>query len=193
MWFDTHEKYKGNRGCDYEIKHQFTATKANYTRTFSGADAATLFLPYPTTLPTGMVAYELKRMKRANGESYFVFAPLPTSATLDANKPYVVRVTDGGSHNLPEMHNVVVPVTPALSATGVISPLDTDWMINGTTQFIPNATAAGRPTTSTWATHGYPSPRPTLTGISIRSVHSSQVPQERQLPRVSSWCLKRDL
>ncbi|WP_169302850.1 leucine-rich repeat domain-containing protein [Hoylesella marshii] len=141
--YDTHEKYKGNRGCDYEIKHQFTATKANYTRTFSGADAATLFLPYPTTLPTGMVAYELKRMKRANGESYFVFAPLPTSATLDANKPYVVRVTDGGSHNLPEMHNVVVPVTPALSATGVISPLDTDWMINGTTQFIPNTTAAG--------------------------------------------------
>ena len=141
--YDTHSDYKGNRGCDYEIKHQFTATKANYTRTFSGADAATLSLPYPTTLPTGMVAYELKRMKRANGESYFVFAPLPTSATLDANKPYVVRVTDGGSHNLPEMHNVVVPVTPALSATGVISPLDTDWMINGTTQFIPNATAAG--------------------------------------------------
>lgn len=141
--YDTHSDYKGNRGCDYEIKHQFTAAKANYTRTFSGTDAMTLFLPYPTTLPAGMVAYELKRMKRANGESYFVFAPLPTSATLDANKPYVVCVTDGGSHNLPEMHNVVVPVTPALSATGVISPLDTDWMINGTTQFIPNATAAG--------------------------------------------------
>lgn len=140
--YDTHADYKGNRGCDYEIKHQFTAAKANYTRTFSGKDAATLFLPYPTTLPAGMTAYELKNMKRADGKSMFVFAPLPSSATLEANKAYVVRVTDGGSHNLPEMHNVIVPVTPALASTATLGTADNNWQFNGTTQFIPNATAA---------------------------------------------------
>ena len=140
--YDTHEKYKGNRGCDYYIKHAFTAAKANYTRTFSGTDAMTLFLPYPTTLPAGMTAYELKNMKRAGGESQFVFSPLPSSATLEANKAYVVRVTDGGSHNLPEMHNVVVPVTPALASTAVLGTADNNWQFNGTTQFIPNVLAA---------------------------------------------------
>ena len=140
--YDTHSDYKGNRGCDYEIKHQFTAAKANYTRTFSGKDAATLFLPYPTTLPAGMTAYELKNMQRAGGKSIFVFAPLPSSATLEANKAYVVRVTDGGSHNLPEMHNVIVPVTPALASTAALGTADNNWQFNGTTQFIPNATAA---------------------------------------------------
>ena len=140
--YDTHSDYKGNRGCDYYIKHAFTAAKANYTRTFSGTDAMTLFLPYPTTLPAGMTAYELKNMKRAGGESLFVFSPLPSSATLDANKAYVVRVTDGGSHNLPEMHNVVVPVTPALASTAVLGTADNNWQFNGTTQFIPNVLAA---------------------------------------------------
>lgn len=140
--YDTHSDYKGNRGCDYYIKHAFTAAKANYTRTFSGKDAATLFLPYPTTLPAGMTAYELKNMKRAGGKSIFVFAPLPSSATLEANKAYVVRVTDGGSHNLPEMHNVIVPVTPALASTATLGTADNNWQFNGTTQFIPNATAA---------------------------------------------------
>lgn len=140
--YDTHSDYKGNRGCDYYIKHQFTATKANYTRTFSGTDAMTLFLPYPTQIPAGMTAYELKNMKRAGGESQFVFSPLPSSATLEANKAYVVRVTDGGSHNLPEMHNVVVPVTPALTSTAVIGTNDANWAFNGTTQFIPNVLAA---------------------------------------------------
>lgn len=140
--YDTHADYKGNRGCDYYIKHAFTAAKANYTRTFSGKDAATLFLPYPTTLPAGMTAYELKNLKRAGGKSIFVFAPLPSSATLEANKAYVVRVTDGGSHNLPEMHNVIVPVTPALASTATLGTADNNWQFNGTTQFIPNATAA---------------------------------------------------
>ena len=141
--YDSHPLYKNNRGCDYFIKHQFIAAKANYTRTFSGEDAATLFLPYSTTLPAGMVAYELRLMKQASGQAYFVFAPLPTSAVLQAYKAYVVRVTDGGSHNLPEMHNVVVPVTPQLATTAVTGTEDADWKLNGTTQFISNATAAG--------------------------------------------------
>ena len=140
--YDTHAAYKNGRGCDYPIQHQFTAAKANYTRTFSGTDAMTLFLPYPTTLPAGMTAYELKNMKRAGGESLFVFSPLPSSATLEANKAYIVRVTDGGSHNLPEMHNVVVPVTPALASTAVLGTADNNWQFNGTTQFIPNVLAA---------------------------------------------------
>ena len=142
MVYDSHIGYNSNRGCDYPIQHQFTAAKANYTRTFSGTDAMTLFLPYPTMLPAGMTAYELKNMKRAGGEAYFVFSPLPSSATLEANKAYVVRVTDGGSHNLPEMHNVVVPVTPALASTAVLGTADNNWQFNGTTQFIPNVLAA---------------------------------------------------
>ena len=140
--YDGHPDYKANRGCDYPIKHQFTAAKANFTRTFSGNGCSTLFLPYPTDLPAGMTAYEFKSIKRTTGQNFFVFASVPTGTRLEANKAYILRVTDGGTHQLPEMHNVVVPVTPGLNGTAAPGLTDPDWNFSGTTEFVDNATAS---------------------------------------------------
>ncbi len=123
----------------------FTAKNATYNRTFSnvaGKAVSTLYLPYPTDLPTGMCAYYLtKKGTDKNGDKAFFFASLPTGTRLEANKPYLVQITDGASHTLPEMHNVVVPATPDIETTAVMASSDTDWKFYGTTEFINNAAA----------------------------------------------------
>ena len=130
---------------DLVIPHAFTAVKASYSRVFSntsGKAVSTLYLPYPTDLPTGMQAYEftLKGVDE-NGDKAFCFSPVPLGTRLQANHPYLVRVTDGATHTLPTMHNVQVPATPAISTTAQTSA-DGNWAFNGTTETLDNAAAS---------------------------------------------------
>lgn len=138
-------------GLPYRIPYAFTALEAKYDRVFSptgGKNVSTLYLPYPTDLPTGMKAYELSvKGYDANGVKAFIFEPVSTP--LKANTPYLVQVTDGATHTLPTMYNVEVPASPCfdtdskyiapsykrsyLNATGT-----TDWNFYGTTERINN-------------------------------------------------------
>lgn len=131
----------------FESPRSFTATQASYTRTFSntaGKAVSTLYLPYPTDLPTGMQAYEfIFKGLDEDGNKAFCFAPVPLGTRLEAYHPYLVRITDGASHTLPTMHNVQVPVTPAISTTARTSG-DGDWAFYGTTMFIGNTEAYAR-------------------------------------------------
>lgn len=124
----------------------FTAKKATYNRTFSnttGKAVSTLYLPYPTDLPTGMQAYILtQKGLDINGDKAFFFSPLPLGTRLEANRPYLVRITDGQSHTLPEMQNVPVPVTPDIQSSAVEATADGDWKFYGTTEFIHNTVAS---------------------------------------------------
>lgn len=127
------------------VPHAFTAVKAEFSRVFSntsGKAVSTLYLPYPTDLPTGMQAYEftLKGVDE-NGDKAFCFSPVPLGTRLQANHPYLVRVTDGATHTLPTMHNVQVPATPAISTTAQTSA-DGNWAFNGTTETLDNAAAS---------------------------------------------------
>lgn len=132
-------------GHDYSIKYPFTATKANTDRVFnnvSGKAVSTLYLPYPTDLPDGMVAYELvNNGTDINGDRAFFFSALPHGTRLAANHPYLVQITDGQNHTLPEMHNVAVPVTPNIETTAVQATASADWKLYGTTERINNAAA----------------------------------------------------
>lgn len=135
----------GSRTHSCYIPHAFTATKAEFSRVFSntsGKAVSTLYLPYPTDLPTGMQAYEftLKGVDE-NGDKAFCFSPVPLGTRLQANHPYLVRVTDGATHTLPTMHNVQVPATPAISTTAQTSA-DGNWAFNGTTETLDNAAAS---------------------------------------------------
>lgn len=124
----------------------FTAKKATYNRTFSnttGKAVSTLYLPYPTDLPTGMQAYTLTRKGLdINGDKAFCFSAVPLGTRLEANRPYLVRITDGQSHTLPEMQNVLVPVTPDIQSSAVEATADGDWKFYGTTEFIHNTVAS---------------------------------------------------
>ena len=124
----------------------FTAKKATYNRTFSnttGKAVSTLYLPYPTDLPTGMQAYTLtQKGLDSNGDKAFLFSAVPLGTRLEANKPYLVRITDGQSHTLPEMRNVLVPVTPDIQSSAVEATADGDWKFYGTTEFIHNTVAS---------------------------------------------------
>ena len=131
--------------CDYPIQHPFLATKATYSgRSFYGNSWGspryyTLCLPYPATLPNGMRAYELTA--KTGGGSYFRFVSIGDGGTeLEANKPYLVRTTDGGTHTFGTEMNVQVPVTPP--TIEVPATADGTIFFGGTTVNIDNATAA---------------------------------------------------
>ena len=132
--------YKGPfDGCDYPIIHPFTAVKASYAnRTFSGKNCKTLCLPFPSTLPDGMIAYELKE-KNVYGRQSFMFTSI-SGNQLEANKPYLLRITDGGTHTFGTEQNVQVPVTP--STIEVPATHDGSSFFCGTTVNIKNAVAA---------------------------------------------------
>ena len=129
-------------GEDFESPYSFTATNADYKRTFdnvAGKAVSTLYLPYPTDLPNGMRAYTLIRKGfDENGDKAFCFAPVPAGTRLEAYKPYLVQITDGASHTLPTMHNVTVPATPDIESTAVMASADSDWKFYGTTLRIKN-------------------------------------------------------
>ncbi len=129
-------------GEDFESPYSFTATKADYKRTFdnvAGKAVSTLYLPYPTDLPTGMRAYTLtSKGLDENGDKAFMFSPVPVGTRLEAYKPYLVQITDGASHTLPTMHNVTVPATPDIETSAVQASDDGDWKFYGTTLRIKN-------------------------------------------------------
>ena len=132
-------------GLPYRVPFPFTAKTARYSRTFNvttGKAVSTLYLPYPTDLPAGMCAYTLvKKRLYGAGEKEFVFREVPLGTRLEANKPYLVRITDGQPHKLPVMRNVTVPVSPTVDAAGQIGIEDSDWKFYGTTEKIDNAAA----------------------------------------------------
>ena len=129
--------YEGDVYCEYPIQYAFTAAKATYKRTFSGTTCKTLCLPYASTLPTGMQAYELKLKK---GSTSVRFVPIAGTA-LEANKPYLVRIT-AGTPVFGTETNVSVPVSPTLME--VQATEDANVFFGGTTQNIANADAATR-------------------------------------------------
>ena len=141
--YERHNDYKdGNMGCDYPILQDFTATTAEYRdRNFSGISCKTLCLPYPATLPAGMMAYTLVRRK-ANGRCYFTSVAKAADGTtsLEANTPYLLRVTDGGTHTFGTENNVQVKATPATME--VQGSHDASIFFGGTTTNIDNAAAA---------------------------------------------------
>lgn len=132
-------------GLPYRVPFAFTAQTARYSRTFNvttGKAVSTLYLPYPTDLPAGMCAYTLvKKGLDAHGDKAFIFREVPQGTRLSANKPYLVRITDGQPHKLPVMHNVEVPVSPSVESAGQIGIETGDWKFYGTTEKIDNAAA----------------------------------------------------
>ena len=134
-----------NDGCEYPIQYPFTAATATYDRGFYNAICQTLYLPYPATLPDGMRAYTLQAKTVHGGITHFRFVSIGDGGTqLQANKPYLIRVTDGSTSKQFGMDvNVQVPVTPSIASTEVQDANGQGFYFGGTAENIDNATAAG--------------------------------------------------
>jgi hypothetical protein len=126
---------------DCPVRHEFTAAKANYDRTFPSSEYCTLYLPYDAVLPEGMMAYVLARESGSADHDFFVFKEM-NGNRLHAYTPYLVRSLDGSSHKLAEVDNVTVKVSPDCTANGIQATDDASWQFMGTTAAIDNATAA---------------------------------------------------
>ena len=125
-------------GTDYEFPYAITASEVVYQRNFpsfiDGKNCFTIFLPYAVKLPGGIRAYNLDYLKSVTVMEYgepkttetYMFNSIPDKGTLEANRPYLLRITDGKEHKSEEFKAVDNPVNIAASGTekcaGLLKP-----------------------------------------------------------------------
>lgn len=93
----------------------------DFSKFASGKHCFTIFLPYAVTLPKGIRAYKLDYQYNKDyftyepdlenfpeypngypldgGTEFYVFQPIEDGSTLDANRPYLLRITNANSDN----------------------------------------------------------------------------------------------
>ncbi len=117
----------------YEGDNSLTSYR-DFSKFADGKHCFTIFLPYAATLPEGIRAYKLdyKYSKKyfTDGQyfpeqpeypygwpsdtEFYVFNSIPDGSTLEANKPYLLRITDGNSHTYEKFtaNNVEIAKSP---------------------------------------------------------------------------------
>lgn len=100
-------------GVEYEFPYEIKASEVVYDRDISsfadGKHCFTIFLPYAVTLKPGIRAYNLKSVGTKKvwndfGQKYldqelYMFKSIPDGSTLEANRAYLLRITDGKDHS----------------------------------------------------------------------------------------------
>ena len=165
-------------GVEYEFPHAIKANEVVYNRDISsfasGKNCFTIFLPYAVTLPQGIRAYNLDLMKKVTRKSgpeewayditteYYTFKSIPDGSTLEANRPYLLRITDGKNHSSQEFKAIDNPVVIAKSNTekyeydrikpNVFIPGTTDqsYVFTGSTEKIVRSAAAIHSSLNPW-------------------------------------------
>lgn len=116
-------------GVEYEFPYEIKASEVVYDRDISsfasGKNCFTIFLPYAVTLPTGIRAYNLKSVgtkkvwndfgQKFLDQELYMFKSIPDGSILDANRAYLLRITDGQVHRSQEFKATGKPVTIAAS------------------------------------------------------------------------------
>ena len=117
-------------GVEYEFPYEIKASEVVYDRDISsfadGKHCFTIFLPYAVTLKPGIRAYNLKSVGTKKvwndyGQKYldqelYMFKSIPDGSTLEANRAYLLRITDGQVHSSQEEFKATGnPVTIAAS------------------------------------------------------------------------------
>ena len=107
----------------YEGDNSLTSYR-DFSKFADGKHCFTIFLPYAVTLPEGIRAYKLdyKDEKKYFYDGYgdpmmtqfYVFNSIPDGSTLEANRPYLLRITDGNSHTFEKFtaNNVEIAKSP---------------------------------------------------------------------------------
>ncbi len=145
----------------YEGDNSLTSYR-DFSSFANGKNSFTIFLPYAVKLQKGGIrAYKLDKygedvQKNQWGEvtsskEYYLFNSIPDGSTLDANTPYLLRITDGGTHDSQEDFEAInSPVVIAASGkdkyrtSGRLKPKalipatsDQSYYFTGSTEKIP--------------------------------------------------------
>ena len=160
---------KRGYNTDLTVNHYTADQSLTSYRDFSafanGKNCFTIFLPYAVTLPQGIRAYNLTlqtkrdtdRKNPVTGgyvqEEVYMFKSIPDGSKLDANRPYLLRITDGGSHSSEEFKAIDNPVVIAASGNDkdkkfnrikpkFFTPAESDqsYVFTGSTEKIPRVT-----------------------------------------------------
>ena len=80
------------------------STYRDFSGISNGKNCATMLLPYKVKLRDGIRAYKLNLKNKGtipgtNYTEYYLFTSITDGSTLDANKPYLLRITDGNIRN----------------------------------------------------------------------------------------------
>ena len=166
---------KRGYNTDMTVNRYDSDQSLTFYRDFSavadGKNCFTMFLPYAVTLPDGIRAYNLDLMKKVTTQKdqwttttteYYMFNSIPDGSTLEANRPYLLRITDGKNHNSQEFKAIDNPVVIAKSNTekyecGRIKPnvfipgtTDQSYVFTGSTEKIVRSAAGIRWTLNPW-------------------------------------------
>lgn len=118
----------------YEGDNSLTSYR-EFSKFADGKHCFTIFLPYAVTLPEGIRAYELRYKNKKEyftdgikddefpqypngyplGETqFYVFNSIPDGSTLEASRPYLLRITDGNNHTSEKFtaNNVEIAKSP---------------------------------------------------------------------------------
>lgn len=160
--FNNENTYTGVN-CDEYDQNNNIAPLITY-RDFSGIKAGkncfTMLLPYKVKLPKGIRAYELHLKDSYNphvqGEKeytqYYLFRSIPDESVLEANKPYLLRITDGNVHKSDEFG--ANDVTIAASGSTKVNDDGTEVTQTSSTSALRNVNAG------TLKPQGYKAPDP---------------------------------
>lgn len=111
----------------YEGDNSLTSYR-DFSDFASGKNCFTIFLPYAVTLPQGIRAYYLDlQTERSTGkineytgnyimEEVYMFNSIPDGSTLDANRAYLLRITDNKNHTSQEFK--AIDNTVVIAASG---------------------------------------------------------------------------
>ena len=115
-------------------------TYRDFSKFADGKHCFTIFLPYAVKLPEGIRAYKLnyKYSKEyfiggfgtPTDTQFYVFNSIPDGSTLEANKPYLLRITDGNIYTSEKFtaNNVEIAKSPTdkFDIGGCLKPVGFD-------------------------------------------------------------------
>ena len=160
--FNDKKTYTGVNCDEYDYDNNIAPliTYRDFSGIKAGKNCFTMLLPYEVKLPKGIRAYELHLKDNYNppvqGEKeytqYYLFRSIPDESVLDANKPYLLRITDGNVHKSDEF--VANSVTIAASSSIKVNDDGTEVTPTSSTSALRNVNAG------TLKPQGYKAPDP---------------------------------
>ena len=147
--FNDKKTYTGVNCDEYDQNYNIAPliTYRDFSGIKAGKNCFTMLLPYKVTLPKGIRAYELHLKDNYNppvqGEKeytqYYLFRSIPDESVLEANKPYLLRITDGKEHKSDEF--VAKSVTIAASSSIKVNDDGTEVTPTSSTSALRNVNA----------------------------------------------------
>jgi len=158
----------------YEGDNSLTSYR-DFSSLADGKNCFTIYLPYAVTLPQGIRAYNLiLQTERSTGEineytgeyyteEVYMFNSIPDGSTLDANRPYLLRITDGQSYTSQKFKAIDNPVVIAASGNDKdkkfnrLKPKfftegknDPSYVFTGSTEKLQRGDGLNTPTNNPW-------------------------------------------